>query len=317
MTKVFLSIIVPAYNVEKYLNKCINSILSQDTDDYEVIIVNDCSTDSTLEIAKSFCDKKISIINKKTNTGLSDTRNTGLKYAKGKYIMFVDSDDYLSKNSLKKIIDFTDKYNPDIVYMKYNLVRNEVVERKEHFFSESNKVYSASEFFKHELSNRVLPIAACFAIYKKSFLDNNNLKFQEGYLHEDELWTPLCLLRSRTVGTLDCYFYNYVIREGSITQKKDKTKNGRDLLEISKMLDYEVKSVSDPELKKLLKNHIAMIYMKAVSRGNLWGTIDKKNISRVFPINRACFFKDRLKSVLFFFTPYLYCKLDRKYGNNI
>ena len=313
----FLSIIVPAYNVENYLKKCIDSLLIQNIDDYEIIILNDCSTDATLEVAKSFNDKKIRVIDKKTNTGLSDTRNIGIEYASGEYIMFVDSDDSISENCLREIADFISIEKTDIVYLKYNLVKNGYSKKIEHFSSDSNKVYEASEFLKRELANRILPIAACFAVYKKSFLVENGLKFQVGYLHEDELWTPMCLLKAKRVGTLDCYYYNYIIRENSITQKKNKTKNGIDLLRIAKTLDGEADEITDSWLKKLFKNHVAMIYMKAVSRGNLCKTEYNKEINRLFPIRREYFFKDKLKSFFFLCNPYVYSKIDKRYGNNI
>lgn len=313
----FLSIIVPAYNVENYLKKCISSLLKQDVDDYEIIILNDCSTDKTLEIAKSFDDQKITIIDKKINSGLSDTRNIGMTLAKGEYIMFVDSDDSISENCLGKIADFINEKKPDIVYLNYNLIKNGQSTKIKHFSADCNKIYEAHDFFKGELSNRLLPIAACFAVYKKSFIVENDLKFQVGYLHEDELWTPLCLMKAKTVGTLDCYFYNYFIRENSITQKKDKTKNGIDLLHIAEKLDVEATGIANSCLKRLLENHVAMIYMKAVSRGNLCKTVYNKEIDRLFPVQRAYYLKDRLKSFLFLCSPYVYSRIDQKFGNNI
>ena len=94
----FLSIIVPAYNVERYIDKCVDSLEEQNIDDYEIIIINDCSTDNTINVIKRRAKCNIRIINKEINTGLSDTRNIGIESANGEYIMFVDSDDYIETN---------------------------------------------------------------------------------------------------------------------------------------------------------------------------------------------------------------------------
>ena len=313
----FLSIIVPAFNVENYIKKCIESIQNQDIDDCEIIIVNDCSTDKTMEIIQNLQSDNVVIINKTKNTGLSDTRNIGMAAAKGEYIMFVDSDDFLSNNVLKEIKSFVIKNKPDIVYLNYLINRKNNIIKVRNFCCEGNTIYEGSEFLKKQLTKRILPIPACFAVYKRNFINENNIRFKIGILHEDELWTPTCIMKAKKIGTLDLFFYNYVIRENSITQKKDKTKNGLDLLSISIALDNMTENINDNSLKTLLKNHVAMIYMKAVSRGKLFRKEFKKQVDRKFPLKRAYYLKDKLKAFIFFISPHLYCCIDRKFGNNI
>lgn len=312
MNKLFFSIIVPAYNVEKYLEKCICSLLDQDIQDYEIIVIDDCSTDNTRRIIDSLDDKKIKAIFKEENTGLSDTRNKGLEIASGEYILFIDSDDYVDHNVLKPLkrkIENFDK--PDIVYMGHIRECDGQSQVKYTAKCKKEKEYGRDEYLIEELSNRNLSIPACFGIYKKEFLNKNKLLFTPGFLHEDELWTPTVLLKGKKIVSIRDAFYHYVVREGSITQKKDKTKNGLDLLIICNLLYAKLNDLNNPVLVKLLKNHISMRYMHAVSMGKLYRNEYKNHIDRLFPLRNTCIFKDRTKALLFATNLKLYCILDR------
>ena len=132
-----LSVIVPIYNVEPYLVKCINSIVNQNTNNYELILIDDHSTDDSLSIAKQFEHNcRVKIIAKGTNSGLSDTRNIGLKHSTGDYIVFLDSDDYIEDGALENIQYIISNNNyPDIVYFGFyeevNLfIKNMVIKAK-------------------------------------------------------------------------------------------------------------------------------------------------------------------------------------------
>ena len=116
-----LSIIIPIYNVEKYLQKCIESVLSQDINDYELLLIDDSSTDNSLNIAKDYENRvNVKIIEKNKNSGLSDTRNIGLKEANGKYILFLDSDDYIEEGSISIIYNIVqDQNEPDVLYFGF------------------------------------------------------------------------------------------------------------------------------------------------------------------------------------------------------
>ena len=116
MDNILLSIIIPVYNVEKYIKRCLDSILCQETENYEVILVDDGSTDSSGIICDSYakCRKNVVCIHK-TNGGLSDARNEGLKHCKGKYVWFVDSDDYITEDALESLEKVLCKYSSDVV----------------------------------------------------------------------------------------------------------------------------------------------------------------------------------------------------------
>lgn len=314
----FLSIIVPAYNVETYITKCLNSLLNQTTDDYEIVVINDGSTDKTGEIIEQKYKDKVTYVKKEKNSGLSDTRNLGMQLATGEYIIFVDGDDYVESNCVEKIKEQI-KRNPeiDVIYTGHYKEKNgECVEYKG-FESESDKMWKAEEFLISELGKRKFPVPACFAVYKKIFLIENNLKFTTGIYHEDELWSAEVVLKAKNVMTSDIRYYHYVLRAGSITQKKDLTQNGLDVIFICNKMINMLDEIKNPLLKKLFANHIAMLYMKGMSRGRLYRKQYRNKFDKQIPIKYAYFFKDKLKAVLFVVSPYLYYIIDSKYGTKL
>ena len=314
----FLSVIVPAYNVEQYIDKCIESLLNQDIDDYEIIIVNDASNDNTVDKVKNWIDDRIIFVNKEKNSGLSSTRNEGMKIAKGKYIAFVDSDDYLEINSFSKLKKQIEAFKDiDAIYMGYYLHREKQTKLCYDFYSEKNRKFEAFSFLEFELRHRRFPVPACFAIYRRDFLESNSIFFQTGILHEDELWSPIILLSAKIVATTDICIYHYIIRSGSITQKKNRTQNGIDKLYICEQLLVMTKDIQDEKLKKLMNNHIAMLYMKAMCEGKLYRKEYNQKIDRTFPIKNVCFLKDIVKAILFTISLRIYYVLDRIMGQKL
>ena len=315
----FFSIIVPAFNVQAYIKQCIDSLLTQNIDDYEIIIVDDCSKDYTSAISDTYTGGIVKTIHNEKNLGLSDSRNIGLKSAKGEYIIFVDSDDYIETNILQTIKDRIEELSkPDIVYLGYYLEKGSTSFKKYTFNSGKNAVYDAKEFARNELSRRKIPIPACFAAYRRDYLISNALYFKSGILHEDELWSPITLLTAKSVGTTDICFYHYIIREGSITQRKDNTKNGLDMLDsCNDLIEFTDKSSLDSNLKKLMYNHIAMIYIKAMCRGRLYRKPYCHKVNRTLPYRYSCFLKDKVKGIIFMGSLRMYYYCDKWLGNNI
>lgn len=314
----FLSVIVPAYNVEQYIDKCIESLINQDIDDYEIIIVNDASTDKTVDKVINWKNDRIIFVNKEKNSGLSSTRNEGMKIAKGKYIAFVDSDDYLEFNSFSKLKkQIEDMKEIDAIYMGYYLHRYNRIEKYYDFYSEKNRKFKATSFLKYELKHRGIPVPACFAVYRREFLEKNNILFRVGILHEDELWSPTILFKADLVATTNICIYHYIIRSGSITQKKDRTQNGIDKLYICKQLFEMTKSQLDENVKKLMNNHISMLYMKAMCEGKLYRKPYSQKIDRTFPIKNVCFLKDIVKGILFAISLRIYYLFDCLMGQKL
>lgn len=308
----FISVIVPVYNVEKYIDKCMMSLLRQHYLDMEIIVVDDKSTDCSLSIAREYEKyNNVKVISKDKNSGLSDSRNTGIKEARGKYIMFLDSDDYVEDGCILKIKSIIEEEDePDIVYFGYCVEYEETEERKIKYgyVSDKNQIYTGEEFALAELKQRNLYAAACFGVYKRELIENNSLYFEHGILHEDELWTPQIILNANKVYTSDYVFYHYLKRGGSITMSSDKTKHGMDMLYVCKELDEVAKKIENAELKKYMDNHIAMLYMKGMTEGKLYQKHVK--IDRFYPLKKVCFAKDRAKAILFALSLRLYCKIN-------
>lgn len=208
------SIIVPVYGTEKYITKCLDSIRNQSFDDFEVIIVNDGSPDNSQQIIDNFVkkDSRFKSFHKK-NGGLSDARNFGVTKASGEYIVFVDSDDYISQDLLARIHEVQD--GVDVVRFFHQDV------------SEEGRVLGASDVCKGEISlpdrfQFELVEAAWLYAYCRTFWIENNFQYAVGRLHEDFGLTPLVLAKADTVVAIDYIGYNYVHRQESITTDDSK-----------------------------------------------------------------------------------------------
>lgn len=255
-----ISIVVPVYNVEQYLERCINSLVGQTYNDIEIILVNDGSTDSSLDICQQYqkIDKRIVVIDK-ANGGLSDARNWGMKNVTGEYVLFVDSDDYVNEETCEKFIEKTIGY-PDIISGNARVVNGD----KETFMRRSmpeTEGCDGESFLKRELSNDTMYMAAWLNLYKCSFLRENNLFFEKGLLHEDEEFTPRVFLKAKKVKSIDFDFYNYIIRENSISTNKDLSKNAEHLYATLYKLEKRYDTIQDESLKRLLKNSLVDKYL--------------------------------------------------------
>lgn len=208
-----LSIVIPVYNVEKYIKKCLLSCVNQDISDYEIIIVNDGTPDNSMEIVRRIADdySNIRILNQH-NQGLSAARNNGFAIAKGEYVWFVDSDDWIESNCLKRITnELTD--NIDILQLQYRLAYDDGTLNKD-CYTIIDGVASGFE----QTCNGGLPAPAQFCIYRSDFLRNNNLSFVKGIYHEDSEFKPRAVYIAKTIKSDNVVCYNYYQRQsGSIT----------------------------------------------------------------------------------------------------
>ena len=235
-----LSIIVPVYNVEKYIVKCISSLLCQDTNDYELIIVNDGTKDKSIElIEEHFNDDKIKIVNQE-NKGLSGARNTGLEYAKGEYVWFFDSDDWLDKNVLDNII--VSLVNCDILYFSSYYTET----TKGSFIAKNIKKYENGR----ELSLNIYFHPVQFYIYNRDFIQNVGLMFKQGIYHEDTLFTPQILYQSNIIKRYKKPVYHLLRREGSISQSFNPKRCYDLMAVISELMIFAEKNVPNHERYK-------------------------------------------------------------------
>ena len=310
-----ISVVVPVFNAQHTLKRLIDSFLIQvgvSSTDYEIIFVDDGSVDDSFIILNEFEKKYDNIrVVHQDNCGPSAARNKGIKMSKGQYILFCDSDDYVENGCIAKIQGIIEKENtPDIIYFgyceEYESTDKQLI--KYGYVSAKNCSFTGEKFALEELKQRNLYAAACFGVYKRAFIVENQLYFESGILHEDELWTPQVILRANKVYTSDYVFYHYLRRKGSITRSGNKTKHGQDMLCICKKLDILANEIKNPELKKYMDNHIAMLYMKGMTEGRLYQT--NMEIDRFYPLRKVCFKKDRAKAILFAFSLRLYYRIN-------
>lgn len=263
------SIIVPVYNVEKYIYKCLKSIQNQSYKDFEVIIVNDGSPDNSQKIINDFVsnDKRF-ISTNKNNGGLSDARNFGLNFVKGEYILFLDSDDYIETLLLEKI-------NNEIECCgKLDLIRYAI-----QFTDEYGKVICRpkSEFFsgldmkdgiRAILKNDLIEPAWIYA-YRSDFFLKNDFKYPKGRLHEDFGLTPYILIKAKKISSIDYIGLNYVQRMGSIMNTKSRDKDMRKAQDtIESFIDLKNKILRtsiDLESKSIMMNFITRVTLEKVA----------------------------------------------------
>lgn len=229
-----ISVIVPIYNVEKYLEKCVDSLLDQDIF-LEVILINDGSTDSSGDIVDSYqkIDKRVKIIHQK-NQGLSAARNIGLKYAKGEYVIFVDSDDWIERNSLKTMYNLIKETGSDMIIggIRFCYPNGNNTEPFKQILEEyKNKSVIGKIWFSILFSHGTYYLMACNYMYKREWLIEEDLMF-ENVIHEDELWTPVALSKAKKIVIVNNTFYNYRQRSGSIMHSLVGTDRLKSLLYI-------------------------------------------------------------------------------------
>ncbi len=271
-----ISVIVPVYNVENYLARCVESILNQSFKNFELILVNDGSTDDSLSICQKYrgIDKRVKLVTQ-DNKGLSAARNTGLKYARGNYICFVDSDDFVERDYLNKLLNNIEQYNSDISICEYYLTDDK---GKKYSIEKLNepynaKVLSGKETFSYFYKENCVPnVVAWNKIYKRHLFDN--IKYNEGCYFEDELIALPLFYKAKKVSFVRVPLYNYVQRQGSIMNTPLTLKKVKD-----KKLMY------NQRIRFFIKNKDKAMYNATVQQYKEWLILVKK--SEVKDVNNS------------------------------
>ena len=218
------SIIIPVYNAEKYIDKCLDSIIKQTYKNFEVIIINDGSFDNSMKIIHKYetKDKRFKCYSKK-NGGLSDARNYGINYVKGNYLLFVDADDYIDIRLLENLSNISLTY--DMVKFKIKVVSDKGKTIKE---EESLKDSGDVSFI--ELCELEYFEPAWTYLYSVSFFKANKFKYPKDRVHEDFGLTPICLFQASKIYYLDYYGYYYTKKNNGIISDTNKERRFLDLL---------------------------------------------------------------------------------------
>lgn len=287
--KKFFSIIVTFYNNERYIKKCLNSVLTQVKSNYEVIIVDDESTDNSKtiinEIIKNYDNVRL-IENK--HSGISVARNVGIENSVGKYIIFIDGDDWIEISSLKNIEAFL-KNNPVNILLMDTIKYYEI---KDLYFYEQlsfNKLpIKEKEIYNCFIKNDVISRPWRF-ITKRDFIIKNKLYFYPGLLHEDEEWTAKLLFNIDSISYYSGNYYIYRKHEGSITSTKTN-QNYKDYLKIVNILykNIYLKNISK-YYKKYLQYSMFRCLRNVYSKYNYFDDNMKKNLDDWYAANYKCY----------------------------
>ena len=275
------SIVIPVYNVEKYIDKCLTSIINQTYDNFEVIVVNDGSPDNSQVIIDKYVkkDKRFKSYEKK-NGGLSDARNYGLEYISGDYLLFIDSDDNIEKDLLLKLSKKVKKNNFEVVRFSLNVVDEDGNKLKnvDSVVSNSN---DKTEIIEEIIKNDYVEPAWLYC-YKTSFFLENNFLYPIGKIHEDFGLTLIILSRAKNIGVISYCGYNYVQRENSIMSNTNYEKIKK---RVSDFVEHHInnkKKLGNSYIDKLLLSYSASCTITKICELNVedlssYITIFKKN----------------------------------------
>ena len=313
-----ISVVIPVYNAEKTLSSCVNSVLAQTFSDIEVILINDGSTDNSLDICNSFknSDERILVLSH-DNHGLSYTRNAGINKAQGEYIAFIDSDDRIDPGALSYMYEVAQKNVADVVMCGYILESGDY-----------SKVISAKDGFYvgDEINSRMIEIksknlidCSCNKLYRLDFIKNSGLLFPVGEIYEDTDFNLRLLTCSPRFFICEAAFYHYILLMGSITrrfnpQKLETIKDRARLLKsvtsgIEKYCDfYYIKSVFSAFIDAFfsLKKREIMSMIKIEVKDKEF-SLNAKNAEHTGKASKIISFVARTKSPALI---YLFCRFS-------
>lgn len=310
MDKLDLSIIIPIYNVEKYIVRCIESIIDIEGIKYEIILVNDGSKDMSGEICKKYVDIYDYVkYFEKENGGLSDARNFGFQKSKGEYVAFLDADDSVKKNSYAQIVRTAQKYDVEIINADAYLVYEPGEKLKRKTLPKSiNGIVTGEEFLSKSIKEKTMSMCAPFSIVKRNFIIENNLFFKKGILHEDQLWSFQIYLSAKKVMYIDLLFYYHYQRADSIMNSKNTKKRCNDMIKICYALsDYFDIHVKNKKNLKIFKDYLVMLYLNAYNVGDLYN----HKIDKFFLLRNAYFLRNRFKAYIAIISPVTYKKINK------
>ncbi|MEK0313681.1 glycosyltransferase [Cohnella sp. 56] len=309
-----ISIIVPIYNVEQYIHACISSIINQTYQNIEVFLVNDGSPDKCPEICDYYAeiDNRVTVIHKQ-NGGLSDARNAALKVARGKYILFVDSDDFIELNACEQLINQEKGNDPEIIVG--NAWRIEGKTRKPLYKRNNSNEYfiTGTQYLLQELQAGNMHMAVWLNLYKRDYLISNNFEFKKGLLHEDEQFTPRVFLKAKKVLKTEILFYNYIIRQGSITNGENKEINAQHMMKTFKELEDIYKNIEPEILRKFLNNDLVDKYFHIVHSAKLHKKEYSYLIDKSFLKNKAFTKKNKFRVMVFLVSKKSYFLINKLY----
>lgn len=295
-----VSIIIPIYNVEPYILECLQSVSNQ-TIQYglECILVDDCGKDNSAEIAKQFIDSyhgniKFGFVQREKNGGLSAARNSGIRVASGRYVYFLDSDDYLVPEAIETLLSLADKYDDvDLIPALYiTNGKRDMSQFSEHSFPE----FSDDQYLikRSLLDYDCIPVTAANRLIKRELILENNLWFKEGIIHEDNYWTFFLAKYVKRMAFCPKKLYYYRITPGSITNKVNVAK---ETLAFHTMIEDFCSHIDSFE-KNAQKRIIFCLLLRAIGSGYYKDNTDRQHLIECLR-NQDTFINGILLSLIF------------------
>lgn len=288
------SIIIPCYNTAMWLEECLDSVIGQKYKDWEIIVINDGSTDNTSDIIRIYAqrDARIKVINQE-NQGVSVARNKAIQNAEGEYLMFLDSDDwYKDEMCLEQIAEILGNGNVDIVVFRYQVMRdkNDICEqyRLQYFEKMKGHTYTGEEYLRSVLyEEKVYQWFPWLYAFRKELWIKNEFQFNKRlWILEDMDIIYQVILKAQRVKVMDRVVYQYRIRKGAATQVKSK-KAMLDEINVSVNNINLVSNMDiDEDLRKLLYSNFSYIFFEILREVNYLGKSDRKDIYKVLNQNR-------------------------------
>lgn len=312
MKEKLLSIIIPVYNVEAYLERCMKSVETFEQDEVEIILVNDGSTDSSGKLCDKFAGRRnVKVIHKK-NGGLSDARNVGLLHATGRYVWFVDSDDAIFPIYLK-LRNVLCENQIDVIVLDYVMNQNGHCIEMKHTSLTSDEIYTGCSYLKRVLEKHEYYVPVWSYVFSRDLFAEGKNTFRKGIYHEDEQLMPYLLLSAKTVAALKEKGYQYFVRENSIATNKDWRKNIQDMFTVfGENVTFFEACVRDVQLRKLLLNDIVEKMVYSLCRYRVPIQERKRILNNRFLLKNAYGIKNKIRVILFVCFPQIYQCLFEK-----
>ena len=304
------SIIVPVYNVQNYLIRCLESIEKQQCRDFEVIIVDDGSTDQCPVLCDDFAKNKnyATVIHKK-NGGLSSARNAGINVASGEYIIFVDSDDWIADSTLEVFEAILRSNDVDLLTARaFTVDENGNTKDKLKYCIATGK-YGINDYLNEMGRNNCYSACAPFTVYRRSMLVENGILFKDKLIHEDELWTPTVLFSANSVYVSDLYFYYHFHRKESINNATKNNVSGENLYVVYTELKKLISGKSK-EYAKVIREQMVILYLQSIC---LVDDYTRFVVSGKELRENSYSGRTKIKAWLFSLSPKMYVKIHNMY----
>ncbi|MDO4834101.1 MAG: glycosyltransferase [Bacillota bacterium] len=283
-----ITIIIPAYNVEKYIAESVDSVLAQTYSDWEMVAVNDASTDNTLDLLKEITenDERVTIVNCPENKGVGHARNVGLDIAKGEFVQFLDSDDWLLPETFEILLKQIEKEHADMVLFEgeifYDVPEDSELHnsKKDSFYRWKNeyvKPVSGLDFFARAATNGDWRESVCLTLFNAKAI--RNIRFIEGIVHEDDIFSVKAILNAKCICVIKGGFYQRRIREDSIMTNKSKLPSAegrlRNIIELRK-IEGEYRCDNNVKSPEIIRGTERLISREIRSFFKAYSSLSKK-----------------------------------------